>query len=102
MSAGEVSNSFPCMKGVRQGCPLSPLLFGLFVNDIIEFLQLNDSGFIPVMATNLRALLFADDLELFAESSSRLQCSMSKKINISKSKGFFFKNKRSAGIFLLY
>ena len=73
---GGISNTFPCRTGVRQGCPLSPLLFCLFVYDIVEHLQLHNSGYITLMSAKLRALLFADDLVLFAESSFGLQHSL--------------------------
>ena len=97
---GDISNTFPCRTGVRQGCPLSPLLFCLFVNDIVEHLQLHDSGYITFMSIKLRALLFADDLVLFAESSLGLQHSLdllyqycqrwALTINVLKSKVMFF------------
>jgi len=31
-----LSNEFPIHRGVRQGCPLSPILFNLFINDILN------------------------------------------------------------------
>ena len=32
----QYSESFNIMKGVRQGCPLSPILYNLFINDIFN------------------------------------------------------------------
>jgi len=31
-----LSNEFPIKRDVRQGCPLSPILFNLFINDILN------------------------------------------------------------------
>ncbi len=62
-------------NGVKQGCPLSPLLFGVFIDMLYEHLlkkcpnigvQLND-------LYRLCALFFADDVALIAESQSDLQ-----------------------------
>ena len=34
LSTYEVTHQFPCKKGIRQGCNLSPLLFSLFISDL--------------------------------------------------------------------
>ena len=34
--ASMLSNEFPIKRGVCQGCPLSPILFNLFINDILN------------------------------------------------------------------
>jgi len=34
--ASMLSNEFPIKRGVRQSCPLSPILFNLFINDILN------------------------------------------------------------------
>ena len=39
-----LSNSFPCQVGVRQGENLSPLLFAIYLNDFNEFLSEKYSG----------------------------------------------------------
>jgi len=33
---GQLSKSFSIKKGVRQGCPLTPILFNLFINGIFN------------------------------------------------------------------
>ena len=36
-----ITNFFKYEKGVRQGCPLSPILFNLYINDLIEIINRN-------------------------------------------------------------
>lgn len=52
-------------RGVKQGDPLSPLLFNLVIEPIIELIQ-NNSSEITVEEENLAAMAFADDMILLA------------------------------------
>ncbi|KAH6573324.1 hypothetical protein BASA60_006098 [Batrachochytrium salamandrivorans] len=67
-----LSDPFPVQRGVRQGCPLSGLLFNLFINDILD-------GVAPITVpglsrdtTPIRGLMYADDVAVFADSEQSL------------------------------
>ncbi|CAH2100226.1 unnamed protein product [Euphydryas editha] len=67
-----VGPSFPIKRGVRQGDPISPMLFIAILESIIRKMDWNDSG-ILIEGKYLSHLRFADDLVLLSESSSQLQ-----------------------------
>ena len=57
------------MKGVIQGCPLSPILFNLFINDIF-----NDSSELGIpLGESCCGGLFVDDIVLYASSRTKLK-----------------------------
>ena len=102
-SAG-ISESFRSDIGVKQGCPLSPTLFGLYIDKLEEWLNSQGGDGIHLGKFVIRLLLYADDLILIANSALGLQehlhslehfCKrVGMQVNISKTKVVVFSNKR--------
>ena len=69
------SNLFQCSIGVKQGCPLSPLLFSLYLDELESLLEeASEETDGPRFAEILIAiLLFADDIALLSYSQKGLQ-----------------------------
>ena len=102
MSLSEV---FDVTLGVKQGEPLSPLLFILFINDIKDCLDLNNLTEKDLRLLSIFMLLFADDIALFTTSAESLQSQIDTiyhyslkwglKINVNKTKVCVFEKRKS-------
>ncbi|KAK4525696.1 hypothetical protein GAYE_SCF15G3605 [Galdieria yellowstonensis] len=81
-----LSPAFPFCRGVRQGDPSSPLLFDLFINDLLEqcrpfgirVVGLHESTMFGNTENRLPGLMFADDVVLLSPSRHCLEASMHK------------------------
>ena len=95
-----IFESFRCDIGFKKGCPLSPTLFGLYINKLEEWLNSQGGDGIYLCKFVIRLLLYADDLILIAKSALGLQehllslehfCrSVGMKVNINKMKVVVF------------
>ena len=72
---GRTGSSQPSHTGLRQGCPLSPTLFGLFLDGLSLYLSsvCPQDGFCVSHECMLSHLLYADDITLVATSAQSLQ-----------------------------
>jgi hypothetical protein len=70
---GHLTSKFSTEFGVRQGDPLSPTLFGLFINDLATDLNASGKGIKLNDDLIIALLLYADDLAIIADSEEDLQ-----------------------------
>ena len=65
---------FQIGKGVRQGCTLSPCLFNLYAEHIMQNAGLDEAeAGIKIAGRNINSLRYADDNILMAESKDELK-----------------------------
>lgn len=95
---------FDCNIGTRQGCKLSPLLFSLFINDIVQELRNNcpNGIFISQDIPEIHVILYADDIANCADTVRNLQIQLNiveifcrntgMVVNIDKTKIIVFRN----------
>jgi len=88
---------FQIGKGVHQGCILSPCLFNLYAEYIMQNARLDEAqAGIKIAGRNINYLIYADDTTLMAESKEELKSLLMKvkeesekiglKLNIQKTK----------------
>ena len=93
------TDEFRSELGERQGDTLSPNLFKIFINDLVDIFDSSCDAF-TVGDFPLNCLLYADDLILISESEKGLQNCLNKlehycedwclDMNIDKTKSLFF------------
>ena len=75
-----LTDIFPCNRGVRQGCLLSPVLFALYLNDLNHQIKESSQG-VLVDDTSIHSLSCADDLVLIAKERKDPQLHSKAKIS---------------------
>jgi exonuclease III len=70
--AGVYSTKFPVLAGVRQGGLISPLLFSVYMDELIDRLKLSGFG-CKIRDTYLGCLAYADDIVLLSQSVTTMQ-----------------------------
>ncbi|XP_067207866.1 golgin subfamily A member 6-like protein 22 [Linepithema humile] len=70
---GEVGENFWTARGVKQGCPLSPLLFNIMLADIEEEMGKVKRGGVKLRGNRIYSLAYADDMVLVAEEEEEVR-----------------------------
>ena len=71
-----IADWFKIGKGVRQGCILSPCLFNLYTEYIMQNARLDEAqAGIKITWRNINNIRYADDTILIAESKEKLRAS---------------------------
>ena len=70
----QLSDLFPYDIGVRQGCILSPIIFNLFIDELVNVIQQNSDSLSGIEIGDLVVfiLLYADDVVLVADNAADL------------------------------
>jgi hypothetical protein len=68
-----LTENFESELGVKQGCPLSPTLFGLYIDALENFIISNTDSTVKVGTSRVPLLLYADDIVFFATSEKEMQ-----------------------------
>ena len=100
---GEKLKAFPLRSGIRQGCPLSPLLFNIVLEVLATAVREQEIKGIQIRKEEVKLSLFANDMILYIENPKdsirkllELISECSKvagyKINTQKSFAFLYTN----------
>ena len=70
---GECSEWFEVKQGVRQGCPMSPWLFNIFLDMVVKEARDSFQRGVCLDTRQVQILLFADDAVLVTENGEHLK-----------------------------
>ena len=99
-----MSKCFGSDIGVEQGCPLSPTLFGLYIDNLEAWLDKTEGEGVHLAGYMVKLLLYADDLILISKMAYGLRdhlgalekfCQeVGMQVNITKTKVMIFSLRR--------
>jgi hypothetical protein len=73
-NSGKASDPISIRKGVKQGCPLCPLLFNICVDPLISYIKNAEvNGYVTKELGDVRIQAYADDMILMSDSDDNLQ-----------------------------
>lgn len=94
----ESSQPVTCRRGVKQGCPLSPILFNLVMEVIIRAVEDVPRAGIQIAQSTVKSLAYADDLCILASSPHVAQTMLNKAFAASQWAGLTFSARKCASL----
>jgi len=88
VDGGKMSGEIMATQGLKQGCPLSPLLYALFTNDLGKFLYTSDHGAMTALQTaKVSHCEYANDVALTTDTAHHLQLQLDRFYTYTAQKG---------------
>jgi len=89
------SEEFWTKSGVRQGCPMSPTLFNIYLMDLESELRKEQEGGVVVGREKFWSITYADDIVLVAKSEQELKSMMRRLKKYIDKKGLILSPEKS-------
>ena len=70
---GDISEPFSIGQGVAQGCTMSPILFSIFINQLLHKVEKAGTGITVKKDVKVGGLMFADDFVGLTTNAEDLQ-----------------------------
>ncbi len=98
----ETGSQIKLKKGVKQGCPLSPILFNFAIEGILRGVEsLTNIGYF-MEEVNLRSLAYADDLCVLGETKEGVQKMLDRISEFTEWEHLTFNTKKCGSLTLAY
>jgi retron-type reverse transcriptase len=85
---GQVGEELWTARGVRQGCPLSPILFNIMMADMEEEMAKGGWGGVKLGEGKIYTLAYADDVVLLSEEEQKMRSLLRRMEGYLDRKGF--------------
>lgn len=92
--------AIPQNRGVKQGCPLSPILFNIILEGLLKYLSTSTAGY-TLAGYNINALAYADDVCVMATSKTDLQSILDRCKEFADWAGLVFNTKKCGSLYLV-
>ena len=93
-------SAIPQNRGVKQGCPLSPILFNIALEGLLRYLSASQAGY-TIAGYNINALAYADDVCVLATSKTDLQGILDRCKEFADWAGLVFNANKSSSLCLV-